>query len=238
MLQSRILLIAIVLSIIISIPLLWYFNMFYNKQYAINSLPQEISASLQPRILAFGDSLTAGLGVDIREAYPALLEEKLNKNGYEWKVINAGISGETTAGGVRRASFVAERTKPDIIILALGANDALRALPTKEVERNLNSILDAFQSSAPSAKIILAGMRAPRNLGVTYTNQFDEIYPRIAQERNIPLIPFLLEGVALVPELNLSDGIHPNPEGHRRIAQMIFPYVEREVKLLSIPREE
>jgi len=162
----------------------------------------------------------------------------VNKNGYEWKVISAGISGETTAGGVRRASFVAERTKPDIIILALGANDALRALPMKEVERNLNSILDTFQSSAPSAKIILAGMRAPRNLGVTYTNQFDEIYPRFAQERNILLIPFLLEGVALVPKLNLSDGIHPNAEGHRRIAQMIFPYVEREVKLLSIPRKE
>lgn len=170
-------------------------------------------------IVAFGDSITAGYGIDIDAAYPAVLEQALQDAGYNAIVINSGVSGETTAGGLRRADFVASQ-KPDIVLVALGGNDLLRGIDPASTRNNLAGIIETFQRAG--AKVVLAGMRAPENLGEGYVLQFDAIYPALAREFGVPLVPFLLEGVALVEDKNQRDGIHPNEEGARVIAEEIL----------------
>jgi acyl-CoA thioesterase I len=170
-----------------------------------------------PRIIvAFGDSITAGYGITIPEAYPQILEDALIAKGENVGVINSGVSGETTAGGLRRAPFVAAQ-KPDFVIIALGGNDVLRGIDPAETKTNLAGIITIFQ--AEDIHIVLAGMKAPTNLGPAYVRAFDALYPELANQYNIPLVPFLLEGVALEPSLNQADGIHPNPEGAKIIAE-------------------
>lgn len=170
-------------------------------------------------ILCLGDSLTAGYGVPLHASYPALLQSRLQKAGYTHQVINAGVSGDTTAGALRRLGW-ALRSQPSIAIVALGANDGLRGLDLKEMKRNLSKILDQLQQSG--VRPILAGMRIPPNYGHHYTERFATIYTELAKEKNIPLLPFLLEQVAGHPELNQSDGIHPNAAGYKIVIENVW----------------
>jgi len=172
-------------------------------------------------ILFFGDSITAGYGVGKDQAFPALIQEKIDSLGLNYEVINGGLSGETSAGGLRRIDWMLQR-EIDIMILELGGNDGLRGIDLETTKENLQKIIDKTQQKYPQVKIILAGMQVPPNLGTDYTKQFRSIYPELARQNNLPLIPFILEGVGGVEELNLPDGIHPTAEGHKIIAETVW----------------
>lgn len=172
-------------------------------------------------ILFFGNSLTAGYGLRLSEAYPAVIQQRLDAEGKNWQVVNAGVSGETTASGNTRVDWILE-SKVDIFVLELGGNDGLRGLPVSETYKNLQSIIDKVKAKSPEIKIILAGMQVPPNMGKTYTDEFAAIYPRLARENNIRLIPFLLENVGGERHLNLEDGIHPTAEGQRLVADNVW----------------
>jgi acyl-CoA thioesterase-1 len=190
----------------------------------IASKNQEVtqkSMEKRPTILFFGNSLTAGYQLDIEEAFPALIQERLDSLGYRYEVINAGLSGETTSGGVTRIDWVL-RTVPDIFFLELGANDGLRGLPLVETRKNLQIIIDKVRELNPEVKIVIVGMQVPPNLGQEYSEDFKKIFPEIASRNNADLLPFLLEGVAGNPELNLSDGIHPTAAGHLIIKETVW----------------
>lgn len=176
-------------------------------------------------ILFFGDSLTAGYGVDPEQAFPALIQQKIDALHWPFRVINAGVSGETTAAGLRRIDWILQR-KIDLMVLELGANDGLRGIPLETTKGNLKAIIEHTKTKYPEAQIVLAGMQLPPNLGADYTAQFRSLYPELAKEYNLPLIPFLLEGVGGVPALNLPDGIHPTPEGHNIIAENVWEVVK------------
>ena len=173
-------------------------------------------------VVVLGDSLTAGLGVAADEAWPALLEARLRREGYPYRVVNAGVSGDTTAGGLRRVDWVL-RNRPQIAVVALGANDGLRGLDTDAMERNLLAIVGRLQASG--ARVLVAGMRVPTNYGEAYTQAFRDVFPDVARRSNSALMPFLLDGVAADPRLNLPDGIHPNSAGHRVIAERVWPHL-------------
>jgi acyl-CoA thioesterase-1 len=183
-------------------------------------------------ILFFGDSLTAGYGIDPAFAFPSLIQEKIRANGWNFQVITAGVSGETTAGGLRRVDWVLQRPV-DVFVLELGANDGLRGRPIENARGNLQAIIDRVRSKYPQVRIVLAGMQLPANLGRDYTSRFRAIFPELAQKNNAMLIPFLLEGVGGVPRLNLPDGIHPTPQGHQIVAENVWRVLEpvlREIK--------
>jgi acyl-CoA thioesterase-1 len=173
-------------------------------------------------VVALGDSLTAGLGVAAEEAWPALIEARLHREGYPYRVVNAGVSGDTTAGGLRRVDWVL-RNRPQVAVVALGANDGLRGLDTDAMERNLVAIVDRLR--AGGARVLVAGMRVPSNYGDAYTQAFREVFPDVARRTGSALMPFLLDGVAADPRLNLADGIHPNAAGHRVIAERVWPHL-------------
>lgn len=177
------------------------------------------------KILFFGNSLTAGYGLDISEAFPALIQEKINEEGYKYKVINAGLSGETTATGNSRVDWILEQDI-DIFVLELGANDGLRGIPLSTTRANLKSIIKKVWEKDENIEIVLAGMEIPPNMGPEYTSEFRQIYKDIAAEYELALIPFLLKGVGGIPELNLPDGIHPTPEGHAIIVDNVWPVLE------------
>jgi acyl-CoA thioesterase I len=174
-------------------------------------------------IVALGDSLTAGLGVAADEAYPALLEARLKREGFDYRVVNAGVSGDTSAGGLRRLDW-ALRLKPEIVIVALGANDGLRGQPPAALRDNLTRIVE--RARAAGARVLLAGMRVPPNYGDDYARAFAAVYPTVARATGVPLAPFLLDGVAGDSRLNQPDGIHPTAEGQRVIAERIWPYLK------------
>jgi acyl-CoA thioesterase I len=174
-------------------------------------------------IVAFGDSLTAGLGVTPENSYPARLQAKLRAEGYTYRVVNAGASGDTTAGGLRRVEW-ALKNKPDIVIVALGANDALRAQDLVSVRANLDAIVTRFQKAGP--RVLLVGMEVPPNYGARYASDFRKLYAEVARKRGVPFMPFLLDGVAGNPALNQPDGIHPTAEGYRVIANRMYPYLK------------
>jgi acyl-CoA thioesterase-1 len=169
-------------------------------------------------LLFFGDSLTAGYGLSPEEAFPALIEKELNKKKRVVSVTNAGLSGETSAGGLARIDWVL-RQPIDIFILELGANDGLRGLPLDQTRKNLQGILDKVKNKNPKAKLVIAGMMVPPNMGPQYSKEFSKIYPDLAKQNKATLIPFLLDGVGGNEKLNQADGIHPNVEGHRIIAR-------------------
>ncbi len=175
-------------------------------------------------ILAFGDSLTAGYGLAAADAFPVRLEAALQERGHQVKIINAGVSGDTSAGGVSRIAW-SLADKPDVVIVELGANDALRGLDPQETKKNLQEIIE--KSLLAGARVLLAGMKAPRSLGSDYVERFDPIYPELANEQSVPLYPFFLEGVAGRTDLNQGDGIHPTGAGVRIIVANILPYVEQ-----------
>jgi len=185
---------------------------------------------LAPKVVLFyGDSLTAGYGLSPEQAFPALVEKKLNQAGTSVKVINAGLSGETSAGGLSRIDWILRQT-PDVFILELGANDGLRGLPLEQTESNLQAIIDKVKAKNPNVTLVLAGMQVPPNMGPEYTGKFKNIYPRLATKNKATLIPFLLEGVAGDEKLNQSDGIHPNAEGHQIVAENVSAILSRLLK--------
>lgn len=173
-------------------------------------------------VVAFGDSLTAGFGVAADEAWPALLQARLQREGYPYRVVNAGVSGDTTAGGLRRVDWTL-RSQPEVAIVALGANDGLRGLSLAAMRDNLRGIVGRFQ--AAGVRVLLAGMRLPANYGDEYTRGFVEVFGEVARQERVPLMPFLLAGVAVDPRLNQADGIHPNAEGHRVVAERVWPFL-------------
>jgi len=172
-------------------------------------------------IVFFGDSLTAGYGVDPDEAYPALIQKKIEEAGLPWRVVNAGLSGETTSGGLRRLDWIL-RQKVDIFVIELGGNDGLRGIAPAVTRANLNRMIERIRRQSPDVRVVLTGMLLPTNMGPEHTRDFAAIFPEIARENAVVLIPFLLDGVGGNPSLNLPDGIHPTAEGHKIVAETVW----------------
>ncbi len=188
--------------------------------------PSKVIKSSNKTILCFGDSITAGYGLDdTADAYPAILQSKIDSLGVDYTVINSGISGETTAGGRSRLGWTMNQAI-DIFILELGANDGLRGIPLTETRGNLQAIIDAIRQKSPNTKIILAGMELPPNMGQDYTNAFRNLFADLATQNNLAFIPFILKDVGGIPELNQNDGIHPTIEGHKIVAQTVWEALE------------
>lgn len=187
--------------------------------------PQAVPAIVTPSaplIVAMGDSLTEGLGVDREQAYPAQLERKLREDGHNFTVINAGVSGETSSGALERVNWVL-KLKPQIVILATGGNDSLRGIDPALTEKNIDQLVKTFK--AQNIVVVLAGMQTVQNMGPEYTAAFQLIYPTVAKENELILIPFLLEGVGGKQELNQADSIHPTADGYTIVVETIYPYL-------------
>ncbi len=176
------------------------------------------------KLMVYGDSLVAGFGLMSKDSFPSQLQYKLNQNNFEVDVINAGVSGETTAGGLNRLEWTISE-KPDAIILVLGGNDMLRGLPTSYIKENLSQILKILKRE--QIEVLLAGMLSTENFGKEYKNKFDAIYPNLSSDFNVVFFPFFLENVALIPWFNQNDGLHPNKDGVKVITSQIFPFVEK-----------
>jgi acyl-CoA thioesterase I len=186
------------------------------------STPVASAGSGERVVVALGDSLTAGLGVAAEEAWPALVDARLRREGYPYRVVNAGVSGDTTAGGLRRVDWVL-RSRPEVAVVALGANDGLRGLGTEAMEANLLAIVDRLR--AGGVRVLVVGMEVPPNYGAAYARAFRGVFVDVARRTGAALMPFLLDGVAADPRLNHADGIHPNAAGHRAIAERIWPHL-------------
>lgn len=185
--------------------------------------PEKTAAS--KNILFFGTSLTAGLGVDPEQAFPAIIQHKIDSLKLPYKVINAGLSGETSAAGKSRIDWLL-RQPIDIFVLELGANDGLRGIAVKETEANMQAVIDKVRKKYPNAKMILAGMQMPPSMGEKYTVPFRELFPALAKKNNMDFIPFLLKGVGGVPSLIQQDGLHPTPEGHKILAENVWQILQ------------
>ena len=180
---------------------------------------------MQKTIIFFGDSLTAGYGLSTEQAFPFIVEQELLNRGLDYKVVNAGLSGETSAGGLTRIDWILNQPV-DIFVLELGANDGLRGLPLDQTKKNLQSIIEKVQKKNPEVAIVLAGMMVPPNLGKEYSDQFIAMYLELAENNQTIFIPFLLDGVGGHRDLNLPDGIHPNVEGHKIVANTVLRFLE------------
>ena len=198
-----------------------------------NAVEEEVSTDNEteevPVVLFFGTSLTAGLGLDTAEAYPALIQKKMDSLGMDYSVVNAGLSGETTASGLNRLDWVFKQNV-DILVIELGANDGLRGVSLEETRSNLEEIIKIAREKNPEVKIILAGMQIPPNMGEEYTSEFRSLFPELAKEYDLELIPFLLEGVAGDPKLNQQDGIHPTAEGQQILANNVWEVLKDDVQ--------
>jgi acyl-CoA thioesterase I len=181
----------------------------------------EESTGKKKSIVFFGNSITAGYGLQLSEAFPALIQHKIDSLQLPYTAINAGVSGETSADGVARIDWIL-RQPVDIFVLELGGNDGLRGIPVSETKKNLQLIMDKVKAKNPSCQIVLAGMQIPPNMGKRYTDEFRNMYPELAKKNDVRLIPFLLEGVGGEARLNLDDGIHPTAEGHAILAQNVW----------------
>jgi len=179
------------------------------------------AAPPKKRLVILGDSLTSGYGIEPTRAYPALLQAKLDAAGLAYEVVNAGISGDTTAGGLRRIRW-ALGPGADILIVALGGNDGLRGVPPTQTRKNLEGIIDQARAVSPEVKVMVAGMRMPDNMGAAYVREFGGVFPAVAKAKGTALVPYLLEGVGGVPALNQPDRIHPTEEGQRIIAETVW----------------
>jgi acyl-CoA thioesterase I len=194
------------------------------------------AASPMPKTILFlGDSITAGYGVDPSEAYPAIIKDKIEAEGWSFKVINAGVSGDTSAGGLSRLDWLL-RNRIDVMILELGANDGLRGLAVETIRTNLQAIIDRTRHRYPQVKIIIAGMKMPPNWGDAYSRQFERIFSELAKKNKATLVPFVLEGVGGVSKLNQPDAIHPTAEGHKRVAANVWKALEPVMKSLMAAR--
>jgi len=196
------------------------------KKLLIISMVALFQASSPSKVILFyGDSLTAGYGLSPEEAFPAIVGKKLQEKGTVVKIVNAGLSGETSAGGLTRLEWVLKQPV-DIFVLELGANDGLRGLPLEQTQKNLQSIIDKVLTKYPKTKIVIAGMLVPPNMGPDYTASFGKIFPDLAKKNKATLIPFLLKDVAGQEKLNIADGIHPNVEGHKIVADNVLRIIE------------
>ena len=182
--------------------------------------PATVTNTKAPKIIAFGDSLTIGLGLTERESYPSLLQEKLKADGYEYQIINAGVSGDTSAGGLGRIDWALDQPNIEILILELGANDMLKGQPVPQMKDNLRQIIK--RAKAKNVKVLLCGMLAPPSLGADYSREYAAAFRDLAKEEQVAFLPFFLEGVGGVKSLNQSDGIHPNAEGARRVSETVY----------------
>jgi acyl-CoA thioesterase I len=182
-------------------------------------------SATRPAVLFLGTSLTAGYGIDPQQAYPALIQQKIDSAGLDYRVINAGLSGETSAGALRRADWLFQQPI-SVLVLETGANDGLRGLPPDSLRANIQAILDRAQRLHPRPRIVLVGMRVPPNYGRAYSQQFESVYPQLAKANGAVLVPFLLEGVGGVRALNQADGVHPTAEGQRKMAETVWRVLE------------
>lgn len=180
--------------------------------------PRDTAA--RPKIIAFGDSLTAGFGLEEIESYPYLLQQKLKADGYDYEVVNAGVSGDTSLGGLERIDWTLENDNAKILILELGANDLLRGVPPEKMKYNLDRIIE--KAKAKHLQVLLCGMIAPPTMGVEYQRAFSDTFPDLAEKHDVEYVPFLLDGIALQKELNQADGIHPNAHGTRMMTENIY----------------
>jgi len=218
----------IIVSVILTIFLLWYFFLRGNDAKDI-ALETNTDGS-KYTIVAFGDSLTAGYGLPLYESYPAQLEERLKTEGLDIKVINAGVSGETSKGNNERATFIKDQ-KPNMIIWGIGGNDALRALPVSEMKSNMESTIQILQSAESKPKILMLKMQSPLNAGFKYKKEFDAVYEDLAEKYDLQLVPFLVSSVFLNADLMLQDRIHPNKDGYAKLIEdNILDAVLREIK--------
>lgn len=188
--------------------------------------PKKVDRTNYQTILFFGNSLTAGFGLETSQAFPALIQDKIDSLNLPYNVLNAGLSGETTSSGKNRLDWMLKQ-KIDVFILELGGNDGLRGIDPAETLQNMKEIVTKLRAKYPEVRIVLAGMEVPPNMGEKYASEFRKIYPEIAKEYNLVLIPFLLEGVGGDPSLNLPDGIHPTAEGHKIVAKTVWKYLEK-----------
>lgn len=189
--------------------------------------PATTAAAHRGRIVILGDSITAGFGLDDpAKAYPALLQAKIDQAGLPFEVVNAGVSGDTTAGGLRRVDWALSRGA-DVLVIALGGNDGLRGIMPKQTEENLRGIIKRARDKIPGLTIVLAGMQMPANMGPDYVEQFKAVFPRVAAESGAIFLPFLLEGVGGVPDLNQADMIHPNAAGAKVVAENVWKVLEK-----------
>jgi len=202
------------------------FSVLASEQTSSGS-PAEKAA--RKTIVILGDSLAAGFGLDPGEAFPALLQKKIDEVDWVFTVVNAGVSGDTSAGGLRRIDWLLRR-RIDVLVLELGGNDGLRGLSTDATKSNLQAIIDRTKRKYPQVRIVVAGMQMPPNMGADYTNRFQKIFPELAKENGADLIPFLLEGVGGKPALNLPDRIHPTAEGQRIVADNVWKVLEPMLK--------
>ena len=191
-----------------------------NKQAAKRPLAMPPATSDRPKIIAFGDSLTAGFGLSEKESYPYLLQERLKTDGYDYEVVNAGVSGDTSLGGLERIDWALAQENAKILILELGANDMLRGVPVAKMKENLDKIIR--KAKAKNLRVLLCGMLAPPTMGADYQRDFTMAFPDLATEHKVEVLPFLLENIALKKELNQADGIHPNAAGARIMADNIY----------------
>jgi len=199
---------------------------FLLSYFTYSFIERPLNISEEPKtILCYGNSLTAGYGLDPEFSYPSILDSLIRESGKKYQVINAGLSGETSAGGLGRINWVL-KNHVDIFVLELGANDGLRGLPLYQTKQNLQAILKKVKNKYPDATLVIAGMMVPPNMGPEYSSDFVKLFPDIATENNALLIPFLLEDVAGIPELNLSDGIHPNRQGQEIVAKNVFEILQ------------
>jgi acyl-CoA thioesterase I len=176
-------------------------------------------------VVILGDSIAAGSGVDPTEAFPALLQKRIDDQKLPYEVVNAGVSGDTTAGGVRRLPWLLKR-KIDVLVIELGGNDGLRGIPPEETRANLSKIVSLAREKEPNVRIVIAGMQMPQNMGTDYNQKFRVLFASVAKETKADFIPFVLEGVGGKPELNLPDRIHPNPEGHKVVASNVWAILD------------
>ena len=190
-------------------------------------------AAPAPRVILFlGDSITAGYGLDPERAFPALIQEKIDAKSWKFKVVNAGQSGDTSAGGLNRLDWLL-KNRVDILILELGANDGLRGLPAETTRKNLQAIIDRTKAKYPEVKVIVAGMKVPPNMGGDYGRKFEAVFADLAKKNKAVLIPFVLEGVGGSRELNLADGIHPTAKGHEIVAANVWKVLEPLLRSLA-----
>src|SRR5688572_15898441 len=197
-----------------------------SKQNQNNPVQENIPIAKKKTIVFYGNSLTAGYGLSPSEAFPAIVQKKIDSLGLPYQVVNAGVSGETSSGGKTRIDWILKQPV-DIFVLELGANDGLRGIPLSATRKNLQDIVDKVKAKNPDTKLLFAGMQIPPNMGQTYTTEFRNIYTDLAEKNQMTLIPFLLEGVGGEPELNQEDGIHPTAEGHRIVAANLWRELER-----------
>jgi len=208
--------------------------LIYLSILSILLLPSHPFAATPQKVILFvGDSITAGYGLEPEQAYPAIIQEKIDAKSWQFKVVNAGQSGDTSAGGLNRMNWLL-KNRVDVLVLELGGNDGLRGLPVETTRKNLQAIIDRTRARYPSAKIVLAGMMVPPNMGRDYGQKFAAIFPELAKKNNAALIPFVLEKVGGVRELNLPDGIHPTAKGHEIVANNVWKVLEPVLRSLAV----